>query len=332
MNIEKNSEGKKQTATAWVAVVILSLAILIGFLSVERNLLGRQEQPQSPSTHSREKLENLVKSLRGLSGNEGEVLAVILSDKNWSEERPGDAELIEMLTAISMRDNDPEEVHHLLSLIEDKAQQPGWKRLAFLRGIEQALADTTKGNESGASGGAHPSVLSPELFSSLSQSSDREVAGYASLIRDRLQGSRVSSDAQEPIRPLTEEEQRRFEVGEREFKAICAGCHLESGKGMAGFAPPLVNSTWVNGPPKFLAMIVLQGKEGTPGYPSMPPLRGLNDERIAAILTYIRREWGHQASPVSPSLVTEVRKATEGRAQAWRERELEKLLKEGSSR
>jgi hypothetical protein len=44
--------------------------------------------------------------------------------------------------------------------------------------------------------------------------------------------------------------------------------------------------------------------------PDMPSLAALNDESIAAILTYIRRAWDHEAEPVLSSLVTEVRQAT----------------------
>ena len=50
--------------------------------------------------------------------------------------------------------------------------------------------------------------------------------------------------------------------------------------------------------------ILLGGKEGPIGL--MPPLGGaLNDEQIASVLTYIRREWGHTAPPVAPDDVVE---------------------------
>ena len=49
----------------------------------------------------------------------------------------------------------------------------------------------------------------------------------------------------------------------------------------------------------------------------MPPLGGaLNDEQIASVLTYIRREWGHTASPVAPDDVVEIRGLTKSRRQA----------------
>jgi hypothetical protein len=56
----------------------------------------------------------------------------------------------------------------------------------------------------------------------------------------------------------------------------------------------------------------------------MPPLGpALNDEQIAAALTYIRRAWGHTASPVDPLNVMEVRGLTKGRTKPWTDQELQ---------
>ena len=55
----------------------------------------------------------------------------------------------------------------------------------------------------------------------------------------------------------------------------------------------------------------------------MPPLGPtLTDDQIANVLTYVRREWGHTASPVTPALVQEQRKATAGRTRPWTNEEL----------
>ena len=70
---------------------------------------------------------------------------------------------------------------------------------------------------------------------------------------------------------------------------------------------------------------MLNGKEGTVAL--MPPLGGgLSDEQIAAVLTYIRREWGHAGSPIDPAAVAETRRATAGRTRPWTNDELTKLL------
>jgi mono/diheme cytochrome c family protein len=59
----------------------------------------------------------------------------------------------------------------------------------------------------------------------------------------------------------------------------------------------------------------------------MPPLGSvLTDDQIAAVLTYIRREWGQTGSPVDAALVKETRAATQGRSKPWTDAELQTLI------
>ena len=65
-------------------------------------------------------------------------------------------------------------------------------------------------------------------------------------------------------------------------------------------------------------------KEGPTGL--MPPLGGaLDDEQIASVLTYVRREWGQMADPVDTAAVTAVRGASTGRTRPWTGAELNAL-------
>ena len=57
----------------------------------------------------------------------------------------------------------------------------------------------------------------------------------------------------------------------------------------------------------------------------MPALGVLDDEQIAAVLTYVRREWGHPYAPVAPATVKSVRQETEKREDAWTMAELLKI-------
>jgi hypothetical protein len=55
----------------------------------------------------------------------------------------------------------------------------------------------------------------------------------------------------------------------------------------------------------------------------MPPLGpALNDEQIAGVLTYIRREWEHNGSPISIAAVAKIREQHKTRTKAWSEAEL----------
>ena len=65
----------------------------------------------------------------------------------------------------------------------------------------------------------------------------------------------------------------------------------------------------------------MNGKEGATGL--MPPVGGaLDDEQIASVLTYVRREWGQGADPIDAPTVRTVRGASAGRTRPWTEAEL----------
>lgn len=133
----------------------------------------------------------------------------------------------------------------------------------------------------------------------------------------RWRGQQV--DESTALATLTDAERKRFELGREEFK-LCAACHQPQGQGMAGLAPPLVGSPWVNGGAGAVIRIVLQGK--TNGETTMPPLGALDDDKIAAILTFVRRSWGHEASPVTTGDVQAVRSETKLREEPWSEADL----------
>jgi putative membrane-bound dehydrogenase-like protein len=113
-----------------------------------------------------------------------------------------------------------------------------------------------------------------------------------------------------------------YERGREAFLIHCAPCHQTDGSGMARLAAPLRNSRWVLGREDLLARIVLNGLKGEL---LMPPMGTLDDQQLAAILTYIRRAWGHQAGPVSPEILESVRARSQGRQAPWTANELSAL-------
>ena len=58
-----------------------------------------------------------------------------------------------------------------------------------------------------------------------------------------------------------------------------------------------------------------------PGHRENPRLA---DEDIAGLLTWARRQWGHQADPISPQQVLTIREATRGRKLPWTIQSLQK--------
>ncbi|MBL8761774.1 MAG: hypothetical protein JNL50_10775 [Phycisphaerae bacterium] len=129
------------------------------------------------------------------------------------------------------------------------------------------------------------------------------------------------------VRELSAAEQKLFEHG-RSLYTICAGCHGAEGQGVAGSIPPLIGSARVLGRPETLAKILLHGLEGPletgePTNAAMPASPVKSDDDIAAVLTFVRRSWGHAAPPVSPDVVRDVRRANQGRAFPWTRKELD---------
>jgi mono/diheme cytochrome c family protein/glucose/arabinose dehydrogenase len=125
--------------------------------------------------------------------------------------------------------------------------------------------------------------------------------------------------------PLTAEEQVRFDAGKVVYQNLCQACHQPDGLGREKLAPPLVGSPFALADRGIPIRIVLNGKEGPVGL--MPPLGSvLTDDQIASVLTYVRREWGHTASPVAPDAVPPVRRDTATRTRPWSNDELNALL------
>lgn len=138
---------------------------------------------------------------------------------------------------------------------------------------------------------------------------------------------------------LDKEELKQFASGRQQYLSICAGCHGTNGQGLKRFGPPLVQSEWVLGDPRKLSLILLHGMEGplevngkqydVPDIlPVMPSHSVVDDTHIAAILTYIRNEWGHQAGPVKRSLVGKTRVQSQGKVIPWKAEELQELSME----
>jgi len=57
----------------------------------------------------------------------------------------------------------------------------------------------------------------------------------------------------------------------------------------------------------------------------MPGLGIFDDEQLAAILTFVRREWGNTADPVTPESVKAIRDLYPDRIDLWTEEELLKI-------
>jgi glucose/arabinose dehydrogenase/mono/diheme cytochrome c family protein len=100
-------------------------------------------------------------------------------------------------------------------------------------------------------------------------------------------------------------------------EAHCVTCHQEDGKGLpaAGF-PPITGTKWATQDPERLIKLSLKGLmgeievNGKKFNGAMTPFEGiLNDEELAAVLTYVRKSFGNNASAIKADQVKKVRAA-----------------------
>ena len=96
--------------------------------------------------------------------------------------------------------------------------------------------------------------------------------------------------------------------------AMCAACHGPDGAGLkagpALMAPSFHGSETLLGDPDIPLLVVLKGiaKENMDFMGMMAPLgAGLDDEKLAAVLTYVRNSWGNNAPAVTVEQAAEAR-------------------------
>ena len=119
-------------------------------------------------------------------------------------------------------------------------------------------------------------------------------------------------------------------IGKGVYGTVCQACHQPNGMGAPGVAPALAGSEWVLGSEKRIAGIILKGlmgpvtvKGATFSGAVMPAQEAqLSDKKIAAVMTYVRQEWGNKAGPVQPAQIAAARKEFKSRANPWTEADL----------
>ncbi len=292
-------------------------------------------------------------ALSGLRGSEGAALEQLLRSAP-AQTPPRDA-AVTMLAATLIRGGQDVAIQRLFGWAAEGAR-PEWQRSALLRGAEVAVLGAAMPGSPAGRGGARATQSQapcptcpgarggPGGAYAFPQAPrrpperrvvrlSREPATLAALARSEHEIGRRAADIMArvewpgkpggaaPIPPLSAEEQARFDAGQEVYKNICQACHQPDGRGQERLAPTLVGSPLTLAPAEVPARILLNGKEGPVGL--MPPVGSvLSDEQIAGVLTYIRREWGQDGSPVTPAIVKDVRALTAGRTRPWTDAEL----------
>jgi mono/diheme cytochrome c family protein/glucose/arabinose dehydrogenase len=275
-------------------------------------------------------------AISGLAGQEAEMLQQLLGAGGGPQPSasPDHDDAVVMLAAAISRSRDAAATEKLIAIAVD-GNRPVWQRMAVLRGIESGLeGGGGRGGGGGgggrgrgaAAGGGLALPQEPVALTKLAGETG-DLAATAKRVASRITWPGKPTPAVE-VTPLTAVQQKRYAQGQEIYANLCVACHQLDGQGREKMAPSLVNARYVTGDPSVPARIILAGKEGPVGL--MPPLgASLSDEQIAAVLTYVRREWGNTASAVEPADVKEVRGMTASRTRPWTEEEISRLSGRG---
>jgi len=143
---------------------------------------------------------------------------------------------------------------------------------------------------------------------STSRMNDDDILAIATYLKD-------SGEASASARPESvAASNNAMRAGAAIYKDSCAACHKDSGEGEINLFPRLAGSALVQSDdPTTLVRVVLHGTRsvstaGAPTAPAMPAFDWrLEDAQVAAVLTYVRNNWGNAAGPVPASVVASQR-------------------------
>jgi mono/diheme cytochrome c family protein len=259
----------------------------------------------------------------GVGGRELELLSSWLAREDVLEKTDGRSRVLRDFARGIAREGKMQNVEGLVAMMTDGSCKEPWQAGALCDGVQSAR-DKDKDKK------PVPMLVSrePAGLMALEDEGDFLSKKYAGLKEGLIWPGKPGVEIEE-ARELSEEEASLYAHGADLFMGICAGCHQPSGRGEDGKGPPLRRSPYVLGEEGWLVRVLMHGLGGEikvmgkTWNQEMPALAG-SDRDIAAVLTYIRREWGHTAEPVSEETVAGVRAASGDRQHSWTVEELKR--------
>ncbi|MFK5921337.1 MAG: c-type cytochrome [Verrucomicrobiota bacterium] len=285
-----------------------------------------------------------------MSGVAGQELALLKTDKNNNR-------LGELLIAAVVKSKNKEQISALVQFIKNSDQTELHQTLAtatISSRQPQLSADLlTYLDNSDTSQKIRIAIIKGMLHGKSRTKNYKSIAlkNKPSFLNDDTQTEGITSKQKNELARLfdfsgkapvnylkTKKHKKLYAEGAKVYATICIACHQPNGQGMKMIAPPLVDSEWVQGSEQRLIALVLDGMTGPitvngktytvpEVQPVMPGLRinpEMDDNKIAAILTYVRNTWGNGAKPVSQKAVADYRKQHQARL-PFTEAELKKV-------
>jgi mono/diheme cytochrome c family protein/glucose/arabinose dehydrogenase len=255
-------------------------------------------------------------ALTGMRGKETAIAKLVAAQASAGNVE-GPAFVVEALATLVSQSGKAGPMEDMLNLavaLDHKAMQ-----LAVIRGLDRGGRDPKAKSTKAAAAAKVTKLLwlpaEPPAMAKLAAAlTDKAGAAALAGVNERVMWVGKPGAPKPPVvTPLNPAQTAAYERGKTIFNGLCAACHQPHGYGLDGLAPPLVDSEWVTGKPDVLARIVMNGLGGPVKVAgrtwdlTMPPMAQLNDEDLAAVLTYVRREWEHTASPVDAKFVKGIR-------------------------
>jgi mono/diheme cytochrome c family protein len=130
-----------------------------------------------------------------------------------------------------------------------------------------------------------------------------------------------AEEAPKAVTTLKGDEKKLFDLGAEVYRreAHCITCHQADGQGLpAAQFPSIAKSPGGGGDPNRLIRIILHGLMGPievsgikyPGQVPMTAFKGLSDQEIAGVATFVRNSFGNEGSAITPAQVVAEREAT----------------------
>ena len=169
----------------------------------------------------------------------------------------------------------------------------------------EEIAQYLKTGHNKVAGAAGP--MSEEVERSSSKVSDADLKAIAVYLKDQRTPETTPPQALDASNPV-------MKAGSAIYRDQCSACHKLDGSGVPEMFPALRDAPTVRAKdPTSLIRVAMNGTrtaatEGAPTGPGMPSYAWqLNDQQMAAVLTFVRNAWGNAAPEVSEGDVKSAR-------------------------
>lgn len=231
----------------------------------------------------------------------------------------GRAALVREVAARIAREGRSDALEEIVERQLVRWRQQSWVFAALVDGLAEGLRQVDASSDARL-------VLArePQVFVALTTTSDEPSRSKAAELDALLAWpGRAGTSTKTAVRELSSAEQALVARGAVIYAEVCAACHLASGLGAPGVAPPLRGSEHLLGDPLVPARIVLGGLEGPlvvrgRSFDLSMPAWNASDEDVAAVVSYTRREWGNSAEPITTDVAAQARADVAARKGPWR--------------